>query len=82
MEEVDPSGKESKAHSAVFNPFQQNENCFYVALGRLLGLDSRTLSLWTGKNELESEKVGVTLVGTFLTQDLRRRSCHLSASAS
>ena len=66
MEEADSSEKEGKAHSAVFNPFQQNENCFYVALGRLLGLDSRTLSLWTGKNELESEKIGVSLTGTFV----------------
>ena len=51
----------------AFNPFERTENCFYVALARLLGTDSTTLSLWTGKSELETEKIGLGVVGEYFS---------------
>ena len=52
-----------RTHTHVFNPFQIQENCFYVALGRVLGLDSATLAAWVGNKEEGTADVGLDIDG-------------------
>lgn len=53
-----------RTHTHVFNPFQINENCFYVALGRVLSLDSATLASWVGNAEEATNNTGLDINGT------------------
>lgn len=50
-----------RMHTRTFNPFQIKENCFYVALGRLLALDSTTVASWTGNDERRTNNVGLDI---------------------
>ena len=51
---------EQRAHTYVFNPYQLQQNCFYVALGRLMSIDSATVAIWAGTDESETEMVGLS----------------------
>ena len=63
METIDVD--EERSHAYAFNPYQRTENCFYVALSRLLGVDSTTVATWTGNDELETDDVGLTVLRRF-----------------
>jgi hypothetical protein len=58
------SENEGRALTYSFNPYQRQENCFYVALGRLLSIDSVTVATWTGNKEIETDTVGMTVTGS------------------
>jgi hypothetical protein len=49
-----------RSHTYSFNPYQQKQNCFYVALGRLMGIDSSTVAIWAGGNEDDTENIGMS----------------------
>lgn len=53
---------EGRSHAYAFNPYQRKENCFFVALSRLLGVDSTTMATWTDHNETETDHVGMSVL--------------------
>lgn len=61
--DVTVNDEERQSHTHVFNPFQIRENCFYVALGRVLSLDSATLASWVGKDEGATNDLGLDISG-------------------
>lgn len=58
MENITQQGQSSDTYS--FNSYQQKQNCFYVALGRLMGIDSTTVAIWAGGNEDDTENTGMS----------------------
>ena len=50
-----------RSYTYALNPYQRKENCFYVALSRLLGIDSLTIATWTGNNEVETDNIGLSV---------------------
>lgn len=61
MENTNPSEAERARYARTFNPYQLTENCFYVALARLMSVDSRQIAAWAGLDETNTAKVGITM---------------------
>ena len=46
-------------HSRGFNPFEMEENCFYVALGRMLAIASIDVARIAGRSEFDTTGLGM-----------------------
>lgn len=56
-----PLDSERARYARTFNPYQLMENCFFVALARMLSIDSTTVAVWAGEDEMKTANVGIPI---------------------